>query len=159
MRSGDLGEKMRHIVGAPAFPRLVLAFSMAFAFVVFLWFGRGTTFSADELTWLMQSPDRTLGNAFDPHAGHLVFVSKVLYKVVLETIGVNYLTFRILTALTVLLASLLIFIYARRRVTELVALAPALALLFFGGDPFHVVAGNGFTVLFAVVCGLAALLF
>lgn len=159
MRSGHLGEKMRHAVGAPIFPRAVLGVSMAFAFVVFLWFGRGTTFSADELTWLMQSPDRTLGNAFDPHAGHLVFVSKILYKVVLETIGADYLTFRILTALTVLLASLLVFVYARRRVTELVALAPALALLFFGGDPFHVVAGNGFTVLFAVVCGLAALLF
>jgi len=96
--------------------------------------------------------------ALEPHSGHLVLIPHLLYKLVLETIGTDYLTFRLLTLLSVYLATGLFFAYARKRVGDFVALAPCLVLLFFGSDSGHILQGNGFTIMFAVACGMAALL-
>ena len=50
----------------------------------------------------------------------------------------------------------LFYAYARRRIGNLAALAPALVLLVFGSDYLHVIAGNGFTIQLALSCGLGA---
>ncbi len=123
-----------------------------------LWVTRGTTFSGDEFTWIAFSPDTNFKVALEPHSGHLVLVSHLLYKLILETIGSDYLTFRLLTLFTVYLSVALLFVYARRRVGPWVALAPCLVLLFFGSDTGHILQGNGFTIMLAVACGLLALL-
>ena len=52
----------------------------------------------------------------------------------------------------------LLFAWGRERVGDYVALAPCLVLLFFGSDYRHLILGNGFTVVFAIALGLAALL-
>ncbi len=131
---------------------------MAGAVVLLLYFGRDTTFSPNELTWVIQSPEISLRDALTPYNGHLILTSRVLYKGVLATVGSDYLTFRLLVTATVLLASGLIYIYARRRIGAWAALAPSLVLLVFGADIVHVLAGNGITVLGALCCGLGALL-
>jgi hypothetical protein len=123
-----------------------------------LYVTRGTTFSGDEMTWVAFAPTMDLHKALEPHSGHLVLVSHLLYKFVLETIGTDYLTFRLLTLLTVLLSVGLFFIWARRRVGGWLALAPCLVLLFFGSDAGHLLQGNGFTIMLAIACGMAALL-
>ena len=126
--------------------------------VLMIWFGRGLTFTGDELIWFVESPDLHLGSAFEPHGGHLTFTSRVVYKAMLEVFGASYLPFRLLTVAAVLLAVGLLYIYAKRRVGSLAALAPCLILLVFGSDPLHSLNGNGFTVVGSLACGIGALL-
>ena len=52
----------------------------------------------------------------------------------------------------------LLFVYCKRRVGGLAALAPCLVLLVFGSDPLHALLGNGFTVVGSLGCGIGALL-
>ena len=136
---------------------LILGFAMLASLALCLYVTRGTVFSADELTWVAFSPDMDLKLALEPHSGHLVLVSHLLYKFVLETIGSDYLTFRLLTLFTVFLSVFFFFIWARRRIGDWLALAPCMVLLFFGSDTGHLLQGNGFTIMLAVACGMAAL--
>lgn len=123
-----------------------------------LWFGRGTTFGPDDLSLFIQSPGLDLQGALHPHDGHLVVVVRLVDKAFLEAFGASYLPFRILAASTVLLTVGLLFAYMKRRLPPFVALAPCIVLLFFGSDVLHVLVSNAFGVLFAVSCGLGALL-
>ena len=122
-----------------------------------LWLGRGRTLSADEMTWFMQTPDLDLGGAFEPHVGHLILTSRLVYKAIFSTLGVGYLPFQLLTVGMVVLTAGLFFAYAGRRIGKLAALAPTLVLLVFGSDSIHLLSGNGFTVIGALACGLGAL--
>jgi hypothetical protein len=137
---------------------LIFAAASAAAAAVILWLGRDATFSSDELVWFIQTPGLDLDQALQPHAGHLILTSRLVYAGVFEIFGVDYLPFRLLTIGTVILTSALLFAYASRRVGRVVALAPALVLLVFGADYAHVLLGNGFTVVGALACGLGALL-
>ncbi|MBN8867463.1 MAG: hypothetical protein J0H98_07900 [Solirubrobacterales bacterium] len=139
----------------PAWP--VLGLGMLVSLGVCLHVARGSTYSSDELAWVAGSPSMSFGDAFDPYSGHLVLLSHLVYKFVLETIGSGYLTFRLLSLASVFLAVGLLFVWARRRVDEWIALAPCLVLLFFGSDSAHILQGNGFTVILAVACGMLAL--
>jgi len=136
----------------------VLAVAMPLAAALALWFGRHTFFSVDELAWISASPDLNLGGALEPHVGHLVLIPKLLYKLAFETIGSEYVTFRLLTTASVLLTATLFFVWARRRIPDFIALAGTLVVLFFPADALHFIAGNGFTIMFALACGLAALI-
>lgn len=135
-----------------------LACAMALAGAVILWLGRGMTFWGDELALMFISPHFSIGDALQPHEGHLVFVTRIVYRAMFEAFGTAYLPFRLLTVGTILLTVGLFFTYATRRVGPLVALAPCLVLLLFGSDSLHVLLGNGFGVLFGVACALGALL-
>ncbi len=130
---------------------------MAAGAALMIWFGRGLTFTGDELIWFAESPDLHLSSALEPHGGHLTFTSRIVYKAMLEVFGAGYLPFRLLTVGAVLLAVGLLYVYAKRRVGALAALAPCLVLLVFGSDPLHSLNGNGFTVVGALACGIGAL--
>ena len=148
------------LVDGRADPRIAVALlglSMLVSLIYSLWVGRGLTFSGDEFAWVSFSPGLDLRDVLAALNGHLVVVSHLLYKAILEVLGSDYLYFRILTLGSLFLSVGLFFFYARRRVGDFIALAPCLVLLFFGSDPTHVLAGNGFTVLFAISCGLLAL--
>jgi hypothetical protein len=137
---------------------LLFGAAAAAAAALILWLGRGNSFSPDELIWLMQSPGLDLGGALEPHIGHLLLTTRLVYKALFEVLGVDYLAFRLLTVATVLLTAGLFFAYVGRRVGGLVALAPTLVLLVFGSDAGHLLSGNGFTVVGTIGCGLGALL-
>lgn len=138
-------------------PWAFLGFAMLASLAVCLHVTRGTTFSGDELTWVAFSPGMDLKVALEPHSGHLALVSHLLYKFVLETIGSSYLTFRLLTLFTVFLSVAFFFVWARRRIGDWLTLAPCLVLIFFGSDAGHILQGNGFTIMLAIACGMAAL--
>ena len=135
-----------------------LALAMVVSAATLLWLNRGTIFSRDELVWVVASPHLGVDGALQPHGGHLILTSRLVYKLILETLGSGYLPFRLLATGAVLLTAGLFFLYARRRIGKVAALAPTLILLFFGSDSGHVLEGNAFTVLLAISCGLGALL-
>ena len=93
---------------------------------------------------------------FEPSNGHLVLIPRLVYAGLIRVQGTDYLGFRLMAALAVVLLVWALYLYARPRVGSVVALAPCLPLLLFGSSAGHVLVGNGFTVLFALSCGLAA---
>ncbi len=137
---------------------LGLGLAMAGSAALILYFSRGLTFTVDELVWFMQSPHLDLHTALEPHGGHLTLTARLVYKAMFEIFGDSYLPFRLLVAATLLVTVAVFFLYAKRRVGGLVALAPCLVLLVFGSDSLHVLNGNGFTVIGALGCGIGALL-
>lgn len=148
---------MRAADKRPAWVLFGLAAATAAALI--LWTGRGLTFSLDEIVWFMESPNLSFDMLVQPHFGHFVLTTRLVYEAVFDLFGAtSYLPFRVLAALTVLLTVTLFFAYTSRRVGDWVALAPSLVLLVFGSDLLHVLVGNAFTVMFAVSCGLAAFL-
>jgi hypothetical protein len=149
LRNGEYGSGAAWLVLGPA---------MAMATALILFYGRDSWFSIDEAAWISDSPGLNPGGAFEPHVGHLVLVPRIVYKAVLATIGTDYFTFRLLTVAAILLCAGLFFTWARRRIPDFVALALTLPILLFPYDPLHLIAGNGFTVMFALACGIAALL-
>ncbi len=153
------GEKIRTVLSdQERVAWLGLGLAMAGAATLILYFSRGLTFTVDELVWFMQSPHLDLHTALEPHGGHLTLTARVVYKAIFEIFGDSYLPFRLLVVVTQLVTVALFFVYARRRLGGLVALAPCLVLLVFGSDSLHVLNGNGFTVIGALGCGIGALL-
>ena len=151
-------DRLRRGENSPRASWLVLALAMPVSALLALWYGRFAWFSVDELAWISASPNLDIGGAFDAHVGHLVLIPRLVYRLALETIGPEYLTFRLLTIASVLLTAALFFVWAKRRLPDFVALAGALVVLFFPADALHFIGGNGFTIMFALACGLAALI-
>lgn len=138
-----------------AWPLFGLAASLAAALV--LWAGRETTYTADDLVQLMISPSLGLDDLIAPYNGHFVLFPRLIFKGGLEIFGSDYLTFRVMTVGFSVLTCALVFVYLRRRVGPLVALAPTLVLLVLGSDYGHVLQG-AFTLWLAISCGLGALI-
>ncbi|MGH2961466.1 MAG: hypothetical protein ACRDL3_04630, partial [Solirubrobacterales bacterium] len=139
--------------------RVALGLAMVASVVLGLWFSRDTSFWYDELDWFSTTPDFDLEYVFEPYIGHLIGTSRIVYAAALNVFGgADYLPFRVLTAGVVLLTAGLFFVFAKRRVGALVALAPTLVLLFYGSDSLHVLSGNGLTVLLSVAAGVGALI-
>lgn len=149
--------RVARILESERLPTLLLAGAMVVSVIVTLYLGRGATFSGDEVAWIVDSPDLG-GRILDPHGGHLLLVTRLIYRAMLEVFGLDYFWYRLLTALCVVGTVGLLFTYLKRRVKPLVALAPCLVLLFFGSDSLHTLQGNGITIQISLMTGIAALL-
>jgi hypothetical protein len=136
----------------------ILGTAMALSAGLILSLNRGATFNLDEVDFLEASPGLGPGDVLDPHNGHLVATTRLAYKAILETVGAEYLAFRVLGVLAVLLAAALFFALAKRRIGAVPALAPSLVLLFFGSAWAHVLVPIGFTDIFSICAGLGAIL-
>jgi len=149
--------------GTPSADRIAwtaLAIAAVLSAALILWESRGNTFFNDEFAVFQR-----LGGGFDaetvfePHNGHLVAFANLLYAIGFETVGPDHAAFRLVGLLGLLACTLLVFVYLRRRVDPLLALAPALVLLFLGASweillwPFSVATWG-----FALAAGVAALL-
>jgi hypothetical protein len=137
---------------------ILLVAAMVLSAALGVWLGRDTTFTIDEISWFSTSPHLGLGDALEPYNGHLILSTRVVYAALFNAFGAEYLPFRLLTIAALLLTAGLFFAFAKRRIGSLPALAPTLVLLFYGSAANHVLSGNGFTVLFALAAGIAALL-
>jgi hypothetical protein len=138
---------------------IVLAAAMAVAAALILYLNRGTVFYFDELAWLYESPGMdTPGELLQPHGGHLIATTRLVFKAILETVGPEYVVFRVIAVTSVLLSTGLFYALVKRRIGGLLALAPTLVLLFLGSAWQHVVIPIGFPITFSVTAGLAALL-
>jgi hypothetical protein len=138
--------------------RVILAAAMVAAAAVSLWFTRDTSFSLDELNWFSTSAHLDFRGAIEPYNGHLIAITRLVYAAIFNVFGAGYLPFRLLTIGSGLLTAGLFFVFARRRIGPLAALAPTLVLLFFGAGSEVVLSGNGFTWQASLAAGLGALL-
>jgi hypothetical protein len=138
----------------------ILGAAMVVAAGLILWLNRGTTFYVDELKliWVYGSGGFSVEEVLRPYNGHLVATTRLVYNALLEVFGAGYLPFRLLGVSTVLLSAGLFYALVKRRIGAVPALAPTLVILFLGSDRQHVVDPIGFTIIFSVATGLAALL-
>ncbi len=136
----------------------LLGVAMVAASALILYLNRGTTFFLDELVHVYNSPRLDLKYVFEPVNGHLGITSKLLYKVVLETIGDDYVYFRVLHVIVECVAAAAFYALVKRRIGALPALAPTVVLLFFGSAYSHVVIPIGIGIFVCVGASLGALL-
>jgi hypothetical protein len=136
----------------------ILGVAMALAAALILYLNRGSTFYLDELDFLYETPGLGIRDVIEPHNGHLIATTRLVYKAILETIGADYVAFRLLAVGTVLLTAGVFYALVKRYIGALPALAPTLILLFFGSAWQHVALPIGFTPMLAIAAGLAALL-
>jgi hypothetical protein len=137
---------------------IALAIAMAAAAALALSLGRGIVFSPDEIRIFDSSANFDLRTGFLPFNGHLILTWRIAFAAILNIFGAGYLPFRLLTIAAVLVTAGMFFVFAKRRVGAVAALAPTLVLLVYGSDPRHVLQGNGFDVLLPLAAGIGALL-
>ncbi len=138
---------------------LALAAATAAATVLIFWLQRGLTWGWDEYFWLENSGLAPSWQQWiHPYGGHLIVVPYVLYRLILEVGGASYSAFAVVQVIGLDLAGLLVYIYAKRRIGPLLAVAPATIMLFLGSawapllEPLI-----GIQFLCAIVPGLAAI--
>ena len=137
---------------------VLLAAAMVAAATLILYLNRGTVFFADEFDRFASTPMRSVGEAFESHVGHLTATSNLMFEAMLGVFGAEYVAFRVLGVLVVLLSAGLFYALVRSRIGALPALAPTVLLLFLGSSWEMVVIPFGFNVVFSTAAGLAALL-
>jgi hypothetical protein len=129
--------------------------------IVLAYWGRGQTFSGDELGYASRLSEQSLGHALlhPPHDKYLIALPLLVFRGMLEVFGFDSATpFRLLALALVLLCAGLFFVLARRRVGDLLAVPPTMLLLFFGYGGEEVLTGERIPELMAFAAGLAMLL-
>jgi hypothetical protein len=114
-----------------ALPWAALAALLTAGAVVFLTVTRGTTLSFDEWSWALHRRGSSLETFLSPHNGHFSLLPVLVYKLLFATAGLgDYAPYRVVVIGLHLLCVALIFVYARRRVSGLLALIAAALVLF-----------------------------
>lgn len=125
-----------------------------------LWLGRGETFIVDEWSYLLQGREASLSALLEPHNGHLIFFPLLVLKLMYGVFGLSsHLPYQLLAVLLNVLIAALLYAFARRSVGPLIALFPAVLMLFYGGGWDAFVTGYQIPNLIAIALGLMALLF
>ena len=137
---------------------VVLVAAMAVSVVTLLYFGRGQYFSTDEWLYVGDFPGWGLGSLFHPDNGHLFVLANVVLNASLSLFGNDYLPLRIFSALLVQVNGGLVYLVVRKRVGPVLALAPAVLLLFLGSSYEIVLQAFSINSLMAIAFGLCAML-
>jgi hypothetical protein len=93
-----------------------------------------------------------------PFNGHLALGGRFVYETVFATVGAHYTVFVVVNALGICACAGLLFVFARRRLGDVAALAPALLILFFGVAREQFLWPLDFNTSVALAGGLAAIL-
>ena len=143
------------LLGKVAFSAAALA-SAAYV----LWLGRGQTLILDEWSYLLDSRSWSPAKLLEPHNGHLILFPTLVLKLMYETVGIaSHLPYQLLAVLLNTLIAALVYVFARRSVGPLVALVPAILILFCGAGWDAFVTGYQLPNLFGMAAGLLAVLF
>ena len=153
--SGAIGDALQK-------PRLVwalLALLLVGATVVLLHETRGTKFWFDEWTWVGGRRGNSVATFLNPHDGHLSLVPIAIYRLLFATAGLgDYVPYRVVVVALDLACVVLLFVYARRRVGDFLALLAAALLLFLGPAWETSIWPFGMTYLLSLASGVGALL-
>lgn len=139
--------------------RLIVASASAAVALAILLLARNFNFYFDEWDFVLNAPDWTWTSFLQPHNEHLVAVPKLIYALLLNTVGLRtYWPY-----MAVLLAlhatnAFLVFELVRRRSGDLVGMAAAALLLVLGAGWENILWAFQMTFVGAATCGLGALL-
>ncbi len=113
--------------------RPVLAIAVIASGLLLLYLTRGTSFWADEWTWIATRRGDTVNALLAPYNGHLSLVPVAIYRLMFAIFGIgSYTPYRALVIALSLVVAALVFVYARARTGDLVAMLLAVLMLFLG---------------------------
>lgn len=138
---------------------LLMAGAILVAAALVFWLERGLTYGWDEFVWLEHAGlAPSLRTLFHPYGGHLIVFPYLIWRGVLEVFGESFTAFAVIQVIGLSLLATLLYVYSKRRIGPILALAPALAMLFLGGAyPVLLEPMIGIQFLAALVPGLAAI--
>jgi hypothetical protein len=138
---------------------VALGLLMAASSALILYMGRGTTFFRDEWTFLITRDGHDATNFLSSYAGHLLLWPVAFFLFMFKAVGLDhYELFRLAALPWHLACALLVYLLARRRVGDVVALAPAGVLLFLGSSWMDILWPFQISFTGAIAFGLAAIL-
>jgi hypothetical protein len=110
-----------------------LALMLLAGLALLLYLARDTTFYFDEWDWVLRRREWTVGALLEPHNEHLSAVPLLFYKLLFSTVGIEqYWPYRALGLAMHAFVVVGLFLYARPRVGDALALAAAAIILFLG---------------------------
>lgn len=140
-------------------PGVALVVLIALAAGVYAVEGRGLIFHFDEWDFILRRRDASLGTFIEPHNGHLVVVSVVIYKLLFTVVGIDdYWPYRMLAVGAHLGIVVLFFALAQRRIGPWLALVASVPLLFLGAGWQDILWPFQLSYLCSLLTGLGAML-
>ncbi|MBK5218432.1 MAG: hypothetical protein JJE35_01400 [Thermoleophilia bacterium] len=137
---------------------LLLGGAIAVAAALVFWLERDGTYAFDELPWVEIGGLSPLEQFWHPYGGHLIVVPYYVFRATLELFGNSFTAFSVIQVVGLSAMGALLYVYGRRRVGPILALGPAIVLLFLGGSyPVLLEPLIGIQFLAALVPGLAAI--
>ena len=114
---------------------LALAGLLALTAAVILYLGRSTTFYFDEWNFVLERRAWGLDALLEPHNEHLSLVPVLIYKALFSTLGIDaYAPYRVAGVVVHLIVLVLLFVYARRRVGDVLARIDAAPVPMWTGN-------------------------
>ena len=122
--------------------------------------GRNLTFYLDEWYFpLYRLSPFTANSLLAPHNGHITIVPALIYEALLRTVGMTqYTAYRSLVLGAHLLIGVLVYLFARRRIGPIAALAPTAVILLLGPGAENYLFAFQIDFLGPGITGLACLL-
>jgi hypothetical protein len=138
---------------------VVLGCAILASTLLLLYLARGLTPLVDQWGYLYAYRSWSLETLLTPHNGHLMALSILLYKAMFSIFGVeSQVPYQLVNyALSAMVATLL-FVLMRTRIGDLLALAAAILMLFYGAGADVILPTFAFPNLIGLALGLAALL-
>ena len=119
---------------------------------------RGVTLFVDGIQLFLQNRGFDPAVLLAPLNEHLVLIERSVYAADFALFGANFAVIRLIEAAGTLLAAALLYVYMRRRIGSLAALALAILLLFLGSAWEATLLPEGMTNVYAASGGLGAFL-
>ena len=140
------------------FARPALVVAVLASGLLLLHLSRDSSFWADDWTWIATRRGNSVDTFLSPYNGHLSLVPIAIYRLMFAAFGLgSYTPYRALVIALSLVVAVLLFVYARARVGDLIALLLTASLLFLGPGwqetmwafqiPWLLVAGAGISAL------------
>jgi len=138
---------------------VVLGAAMTVSAVLLLWLERGIVFMVDEWSWAATASEGSLVDLLHPINQHLLLVPLSIAKGSLALWGMSLVPFELAQIAGVLACSGVVYVFSRRRVGPILALAPAMVPLFLGSS-YSVLMQTllGVQGIYVLVFGIGALL-
>ncbi len=137
----------------------MLVGAIAASTILLLYLGRGQTPVVDQWAYIYAYLPWSLESLLTPHGGHLIALPLIVQKAMFEVFGIeSQLPYQLLNlALSAAVASML-FALIRNAVGDLLALAAATLILFYGAGADALIPTFQITNLIGIAAGLAMLL-
>ncbi|HSS93153.1 MAG TPA: hypothetical protein VLR46_04085 [Candidatus Dormibacteraeota bacterium] len=137
---------------------LLVAIGAVLVCAAILWLSRMYTFYFDEWTFILPNGSSWTGY-LQPHNEHPAMLPRVIYAVLLKTVGMRtYLPYMAVLLALHATSVVLLFALVRRRAGDLVAIAAAILLLVLGAGWENLLWAFQIGFVGSVACGLGALL-
>jgi len=140
-------------------PILLLGLAIVASTLLVLRVGRGQTLVVDQWAFLNVYRSWSPGVLLTPHNGHLTVFPLIVQKAMYESFGIgSHLPYQLLNSVLSGTVATLLFLLIRSRVGDLLALAAAVLMLFYGAGADPLVATSQIVNLIGLAAGLGMLL-